>query len=65
MMRYLVLLFVLFMPLKMYAAESGAEIMKKSQAAFLYAGKDFKARVMMKLVSSGGQERVREMTMIR
>jgi outer membrane lipoprotein-sorting protein len=65
MVRYLVLLLVLFMPLKMYAADNGIEIMKKSQAAFLYAGKDFKARVMMKLVSSGGQERIREMTMIR
>ncbi|MEW6108912.1 MAG: outer membrane lipoprotein-sorting protein [Nitrospirota bacterium] len=41
------------------------EIMKKSQAAFLYQGKDFKARVMMKLVSKGGQERIREMTMLR
>ncbi len=65
MMRYLVLLLVLVMPLRVYAAENGAEIMKKSQAAFLYAGKDFKARVMMKLISSGGQERTREMTMIR
>lgn len=41
------------------------EVMKKSQAAFLYQGKDFKARVMMKLVSKGGQERVRELTMLR
>jgi hypothetical protein len=41
------------------------EVMKKSQTAFLYQGKDFKARVMMKLVSKGGQERIREMTMIR
>jgi outer membrane lipoprotein-sorting protein len=48
-----------------FAADSGAEIAKKSQAAFLYAGKDFKARVLMKLVSKGGQERIREMTMIR
>lgn len=52
-------------------ASSGAhamtadEVMKKSQAAFLYAGKDFKARVLMKLVSRGGQERVREMAMLR
>jgi hypothetical protein len=46
-------------------AMSAEEIMKKSQGAFLYAGRDFKARVMMKLVSSGGQERIREMTMIR
>ncbi len=65
MMGYLVLLIVLFMPLRTYAADNGTEIMKKSQAAFLYAGKDFKARVMMKLITSGGQERTREMTMIR
>ncbi len=41
------------------------EIMKKSQAAFLYQGKDFKARVMMKLISKGGAERIRELTMLR
>lgn len=41
------------------------EAMKKSQAAFLYPGADLKARVMMKLISKGGQERVREMTMLR
>jgi len=41
------------------------EIMKKSQGAFLYHGKDSKSRVMMKLISKGGQERIREMTMLR
>ncbi|MBF0565371.1 MAG: outer membrane lipoprotein-sorting protein [Nitrospirae bacterium] len=41
------------------------EVMKKSQAAFLYQGKDFRARVMMKLITKGGQERVREMAMMR
>lgn len=41
------------------------EVMKKSQTAFLYQGKDFKARVTMRLISKGGQERVREMTMLR
>ncbi len=41
------------------------EVMKKSQAAFLYQGADFKARVMMKLVGKTGGERVRELTMIR
>ncbi len=41
------------------------EIMKKSQAVFLYQGKDFKSRVVMKLISKGGQERIREMTMLR
>ncbi|MCL4490485.1 MAG: outer membrane lipoprotein-sorting protein [Nitrospirae bacterium] len=46
-------------------ALSPAEVMKKSQAAFLYQGKDFKARVMMKLISQGGQERIRELTMLR
>jgi hypothetical protein len=53
------------MPFKLYAADSGTDIMKKSQGAFLYAGKDFKARVLMKLVSKGGQERIREMAMLR
>ncbi len=46
-------------------AMTADEVMKKSQEAFLYQGKDFKARVMMKLISKGGQERVREMTMLR
>ena len=47
------------------AADNGAEIMKKSPASFLYAGKDYKGRVMMKLITSGGQARIREMTVIR
>ena len=46
-------------------ALSGEEVMKKSQAAFLYPGKDFKARVVMKLINKDGQERVRELTMLR
>ena len=46
-------------------AMTGEEVMKKSQAAFFYPGKDFKARVVMKLVNKDGQERVREMTMLR
>ena len=41
-------------------AVSAEEVMKKSQAAFLYQGKDFKARVMMRLISKGGQERIRK-----
>jgi len=41
------------------------EIMKKSQAAFFYQGDDFQARVMMKLTSKEGKERIREMTMLR
>lgn len=46
-------------------AASPDEIVRKSQAAFFYPGTDFKARVMMKLISPGGQERVRELTMLR
>lgn len=41
------------------------ELIRKSQAAFFYPGKDFQARVLMKLVSKGGQERIRELTMLR
>lgn len=55
---------VLLLPFQAFAL-TGDEVIKKSQAAFLYPGKDFKARVMMKLISKGGQERVREMTMLR
>ncbi|MHB8809323.1 MAG: outer membrane lipoprotein-sorting protein [Desulfobulbaceae bacterium] len=41
------------------------ELVRKSQGAFYYPGKDFKARVVMRLTSGTGQERVREMTMLR
>ncbi len=64
MRRFLVFLVMILLPLKVFALTPD-EIMKKSQAAFLYQGKDFKARVMMKLISKGGQERVRELTMLR
>ncbi len=64
MKKYLLVFVLLLLPVGA-SALTGDEIMKKSQAAFLYPGKDFKARVMMKLVSKGGQERVREMTMLR
>lgn len=64
---FLIVLFIAsaFMPAGVSAAATGEEVMKKSQAAFYYPGADFKARVMMRLVSAGGQERVREMTMLR
>jgi len=52
------------LPLQAFAL-SGEEVMTKSQAAFLYAGQDFKARVVMKLINKDGQERVRELTMLR
>jgi hypothetical protein len=44
---------------------SPEEIVRNSQAAFLYPGADFKARVLMKLVSKNGQERTRELTLLR
>ncbi len=56
--------FLAMLPLSALAL-TGEEAMKKSQAAFLYPGKDFKARVVMKLINKDGQERIREMTMLR
>lgn len=64
MMRYLMVLVIMLLPFEVFAI-SAEDVMKKSQAAFLYQGKDFKARVMMKLISKGGAERIRELTMLR
>ncbi len=44
---------------------SAKEIAEKSQHAFYYAGKDMTARVVMTLVTAGGEQRVRDMTMLR
>jgi len=44
---------------------SGEEIVKESQQAFYYAGKDMQAKVLMKLISKNGNERIRELTMLR
>jgi len=63
-MRYLIVLIVMLLPFEAFAL-SAEEIMKRSQSAFLYQGKDFKARVMIKLISKGGHERLRELTMLR
>lgn len=64
MAKYLILVFMLISPLNAFAFTAD-EVMKKSQAAFLYHGKDFKTRVMMRLISKSGQERLRELTMLR
>ncbi len=64
MIRYLMVLLLMLMPFNVYAL-TAEEVMKKSQAAFFYPSNDFKARVMMKLISKGGQERIRELTMLR
>ena len=64
MIRYLIFLIAVLLPFEVFAI-SAEDVMKKSQATFHYQGKDFKARVVMKLVSKGGQERTRELTMLR
>jgi hypothetical protein len=46
-------------------AETAEYVMRNSQGAFLYSGKDFKARITMRLIGKGGQERIRELTMLR
>ncbi|MFQ5798216.1 MAG: outer membrane lipoprotein-sorting protein [Bacteroidota bacterium] len=43
----------------------GEEIVKRSQQTFYYAGKDMKAKVLMKLVTKDGKERIRKLTMLR
>ncbi len=41
------------------------EIIRKSQAAFYYPASDMKARVLMKLITKDGSERIRDLTMLR
>ena len=64
MKKSVLLVFMLLLPLTALAV-TPEEIMKNSQAAFLYPGKDYKARVVMKLIGKEGKERLREMTMLR
>ena len=47
------------------SASDAAEVMQKSQAAFYEAGHDLKARVKMTLMTREGQQRLRELTMLR
>lgn len=61
---FFVLLSVVFLAANA-AAATPEDIMKASQGAFFYQGKDFKARVMMRLIGPSGSERVRELTMLR
>lgn len=44
---------------------TGEKIVEKAQQAFYYAGKDIQAKVVMKLISRNGKERLRELTMLR
>lgn len=61
---FLLLTAYCLLPTVSHAADA-TDIMKKSQLAFLYPGKDMKVRVYMKLISKDGKERIREMTMLR
>ncbi|MEW6220920.1 MAG: outer membrane lipoprotein-sorting protein [Thermodesulfobacteriota bacterium] len=60
---WLVVLLVL-LPVHVHAL-TAVELMEQSQAAFLYPGQDFRVRIHMRLIAPGGQERVREMVMLR
>lgn len=64
MIRYLSVLLLVLLPIEAFALTAD-DVVKKSQSAFYYAGKDFKARVLMKLITTGGQERTRELSMLR
>jgi outer membrane lipoprotein-sorting protein len=46
-------------------ASDATEIMQKSQAAFHEAGQDLKARIKMTLITRDGQQRLRDLTMLR
>ncbi len=64
MTRYLVVLLIMLFPVQGFGL-TAEEIIFKSQEAFLYQGSDFKARVLMKLITKDNKERIREMTMLR
>ena len=63
-LKYWTIAIAALLPLPSLAI-TGEDVMKQSQAAFLYPGKDFKARVTMKLIGKDGGERVRELVMLR
>ncbi|GBE35221.1 hypothetical protein BMS3Bbin06_01759 [bacterium BMS3Bbin06] len=64
MMRYLIAFLIILIPIDAFAW-SAKDIMERSQAACFYPGKDFSARVDMRLISKGGKERMRELKMLR
>ncbi|MDA8092231.1 MAG: outer membrane lipoprotein-sorting protein [Nitrospiraceae bacterium] len=64
MKSFILALVIALIPCSAFAL-SATEIMTKSHEAFYYPGKDFKARMVMKLISAGGQQRIRELTLLR
>src|SRR3990170_497658 len=61
------LFFILILSRLVYSQENltADEIIRRSQAAFYYPGSDMKARVLMKLITKDGRERIRDFTMLR
>lgn len=46
-------------------ASTPEEIVRTCYAHFYYAGDDMEARILMQLIDKGGQERIRDLTMLR
>lgn len=63
-MKYFIVLLIMLFPVQVFGL-TAEEIIVKSQEAFIYQGSDFKARVLMKLITKNNKERIREMTMLR
>jgi len=63
-MKYLIVLLVMLFPVQGFGL-TAEEVIVKSQEAFLYQGSDFKARIIMKLITKENKKRIREMTMLR
>ena len=61
----LVVLFVTAMQAAPATAADATETVRKSQSAFFEAGRDFQARVKMTLITREGQQRLRDLTMLR
>ncbi len=65
-LKLLALVFLIFLSsTSLLHAEDATDIIRKSQDAFFAQGKDMRARVKMTLTSKSGQQRLRELTMLR
>ncbi len=61
---YLLAIMLMLLPVNAFSLDA-KDIMARSQAAFLYPGKDFSATVHMRLISKSGKERIRKLKMLR
>jgi len=64
MARFAAALFLCLIP-GAVLAEDAASLVRQSQEAFYYAGTDLKARVKMTLLTKEGQQRLRDLMMLR